>query len=107
MPTSPLLELTDESRLCLQQARDYHPKPYLRERAAALLKIDAGEPVREVAAKGLLRPRHTNTLYRWVQEYQAEGIVGLRIRVGRGRKPAFFPSASSGSAGDAAAHGPL
>jgi len=92
MPEPITLALTAEQRLCLEQARDRHPKAYVRERAAALLKIASGQGVLSVSQQGLLRRRHFNTLYRWVHWYRTEGIAGLRNRPGRGRKPAFFPS---------------
>jgi transposase len=38
----------------------------------------------------LLRPHKPDTLYRWLDRYDAEGVAGLVIRAGRGRKPAFF-----------------
>ena len=93
MALQALLTLTPDQRDCLEQARDHHAKPYVRERAAALLKVGEGASVEEVAQHGLLRPRHPNTLYRWAHWYRTEGIAGLRNRPGRGRKPAFSPSA--------------
>ena len=42
MPDPLKLKLTDKQRTELEQARDHHPKPYIRERAAALLKVAAG-----------------------------------------------------------------
>ena len=47
----------------------------------------------EVARQGLLKPRDPDTVYSWLHRYEAEGLDGLRIRDGRGRKPAFSPSA--------------
>ncbi|MCB0192196.1 MAG: helix-turn-helix domain-containing protein [Anaerolineae bacterium] len=71
--------------------RDHAEKPYLRERAAALLKIAGGQAAYAVAQQGLLRPRQPNTVYEWLDRYEAEGIAGLTIRDGRGRKPAYEP----------------
>lgn len=71
--------------------RDRAKKPYLRERAAALLKIAAGKSAHAVAQNGLLRPRQPDTLYRWLNRYEADGIAGLEIREGRGRKAAYEP----------------
>lgn len=86
--------------LCLSPAqeaelvalRDHHPRPYLRERAAALLKVAAGVSARQVAVGGLYRPRKPATVRSWVARYRAQGSAGLSIQGGRGRKPAFFPS---------------
>jgi transposase len=84
------LTLTPEQRAQLERMRDQHPKAYLRERAAALLKIAQGYSIRRVALHGLLRPREPETVGDWLDRYLAEGVAGLRVRPGRGRKPAFF-----------------
>ena len=75
----------------LARVRDHDPTPYVRERAAAILKVGAGQSLRAVARRGLLRPRRPETVAAWLGRYLAEGVTGLRIRPGRGRKPAFFP----------------
>lgn len=93
MPDPLTLELTSEQRLELEQVRDRHPKPYLRERAAALLKIAKGQTPGQVSRQGLLKPRYTRTVKTWLKRYQAEGLAGIAIRTGRGRKPVFFPEA--------------
>ena len=85
------LVLSAEQRAELAQLRDHHPKPYLRERAAALLKLADGWPFQLVAAQGLLRPRDPETVAAWLARYRAEGVAGLTIKPGRGRKPAFSP----------------
>ncbi len=93
MPKPIQLVLTAEERKELERIRDRHPKPYVRERAAALLKIAAGRSGRDVALHGLLKRRYPDTIYGWVRRYKAEGVKGLLVRPGRGRKPAFSPSA--------------
>ncbi len=87
------LVLTDGQRQQLLHLRDHALKPYLRERAAALLKIADGMAAAVVASHGLLRPRKPDTVYAWLDRFQAAGIDGLTVRPGRGRKPAFSPSA--------------
>lgn len=87
------LALTRPQQHALEQLRDHGPKPYLRERAAALLKVAAGQSAAAVARQGLLRPRRRESVYSWLDRYQALGLAGLYIRPGRGRKPAFSPSA--------------
>jgi len=57
MPAKTKLLLTDEQRAELIWLRDHAPKPYLRERAAALLKVADGQPVYKVAREGLLKHR--------------------------------------------------
>jgi len=92
MPVPLHLALTPAERADLEQVRDHDPTPYMRERAAGILKVGAGQSVRAVARAGLLQPRRRETVGTWIRRYQAEGIAGLRIRPGRGRKPAFSPS---------------
>jgi transposase len=96
MPVPHRLALTAAERADLVQLRDSAAVPYLRERAAALLKIADGATAAHVARSGLLRPRHPDTLYAWLHRYRTDGIAGLRIRPGRGRKPAFSPCAPHG-----------
>lgn len=94
MPAKLKLELSAGQILELTDLRDHAVKPYLRERAAAILKIAQGSSGRETALHGLLKPHWQDTIYEWVQRYLAEGKAGLEIKSGRGRKPAFSPSVS-------------
>lgn len=92
MPSRHTLELSVERQAELEQTRDNDRLPYMRERAAALLKIAAGSSPHAVAKSGLLRVRDPDTVYSWLERYRAEGIAGLRIRGGRGRRSSFPPS---------------
>lgn len=92
MPKPLQIELNASEYKELEHMRDKSPKAYLRERAAAILKVAAGQSASEVARHGLLKPRQYQTLCHWVQRYQSEGIQGLLLRPGRGRKAAFSPS---------------
>jgi hypothetical protein len=85
------LALTETEEQQLRELRDHAPKPYLRERAAALLKVADGQSAASVARQGLLRARKPDTLYTWLDRFLIDGIAGLAIREGRGRKPAFSP----------------
>lgn len=71
------LDLTDEQRQQLLQHRDHHPKPYVRERAAALLQIADGRSPHAVARQGILRPRHPDTISSWLDNFLGEGLDGL------------------------------
>jgi hypothetical protein len=71
------LTLTVDQRRQLLRYRDHHPKPYVRERAAALLHIADGASPHAVARAGLLRPRHPDTVYGWLDTFHAEGFDGL------------------------------
>jgi len=71
------LELKTRQRQELAEYRDHDPRPYLRERCGALLKIAAGATAHAVARQGLLKPRDPDTLYGWLRLYEAEGVSGL------------------------------
>ena len=71
------LALSDEQRAALEQRRDYDPRPYVRERCAAMLKVADGTSAHAVARSGLLRPRDPDTLYAWLDRFQADGLAGL------------------------------
>ena len=81
------LNLTAEQRQELELVRLHHQRPYVRERATAILKIADGMSARQVALEGLRRPRDPDTVYAWVRRYRESGIAGLLIKPGRGRKP--------------------
>jgi len=56
MPSALTLALTDAQRRTLYDAPKRHDKPYVSERAAALLKIDDGWSGRKVAREGFCSP---------------------------------------------------
>jgi transposase len=85
------LELTDAQRNTLLRLRDHDPRPYMRERAGAILKVADGISLRRLAKTGLLRHRAYQTISCWVKRFLSEGEAGLLVRAGRGRKPAFSP----------------
>ena len=85
------LNLEEPQEQTLIEMRDHHPKPYLRERAAALLKIASGRSASWVAQHGLLKQRDYRTVIGWLDAYQADGLSGLYIGEGRGRPPAYDP----------------
>lgn len=74
------LSLTDEQRQALEQARDHDPRPYVRERAAALLKIAEGRSPHWVARHGLLKPRDPDAVYAWLDYYQTGGLAQVIAR---------------------------
>ena len=71
------LALAEAERAELLDHRDHHPKPYVRERCAAVLQIADGRAPHAVANGGLLRPRDPDTVYAWLNHYQAQGLPGL------------------------------
>lgn len=92
MPPRYHLELSEMQAKELTQTRDHHPLAYLRVKAAALLKVAQGEAISQVARQGLLKPVDRHTIKDWIIRYQQEGLTGLKVQTGRGRKPVFFPS---------------
>ena len=85
------VRLTSEAREELEQIVRHDPKAYRRERAAAILKVAGGEVAYQVALRGLLVRRDPDTVYGWLDRYLTDGVAGLTIAPGRGRKPAGFP----------------
>lgn len=71
------LEVGDSERQDLQYHRDHDPRPYVRERCAALLKIADGQSPHAVARHGLLKPRDPDTVYSWLAHYQDQSLSGL------------------------------
>lgn len=71
------LTLTVKLRHELEEARDHDERPFVRERAAALVKVADGQTPHAVACQGLLKPRDPDTVYRWLNVYEASGLAGL------------------------------
>ena len=68
--------LPDEHRT-LEHHRDHDPRPYVRERCAALLKMAEGTSPPAVARTGLLKARDPDTVYGWLAHYEAAGVEGV------------------------------
>jgi hypothetical protein len=90
------VELSTDQRAELLHARDRHPKAHVREKVTAILKLADGQHIEEVATNGLHRRHDESTLSTWVRRYLAEGLPGLLVRAGRGRRAAFSPSVRGG-----------
>ena len=95
MPKITTICLMPEQEEQLEQIRDTHKDAYMRERAAAILKVSQGVSPRQVALTGLLKPRKPDTVRDWVKRLQSEGIAGLSVKPGRGRKPAYWSKCQS------------
>ena len=96
MPKVTKLCLTAGQKKELTRARNRHPKAYVREKAAAILKVQEGQSIRQVALHGLHKKRSEHTVKGWIDGYLAAGLAGLLVQAGRGRKPAFFPPQPTG-----------
>ena len=70
-----LLTAAQREELC--QCRDHDPRPYARERCAALLRVADGVAPHRVARQGVLKPRDPDTIYGWLTCYEAEGLAGV------------------------------
>lgn len=93
--------MTSEQREDLERKLRRDPKAYVRERASAILQVADGTPAAWVAERGLLVRRDPETVYGWLDRFDAEGVAGLTIRPGRGRRPRLSPP-RGGRAGRAA-----
>ncbi len=71
------LHLSDSQRASLLHHRDHHPKPFVRERCAALLKIADGQSPHAVARHGLLKPRKPDTVYSWLDMFERMGVPSV------------------------------
>ena len=71
------LELTASQRADLLQHRDHDPRPYVRERCAALLKIADGQSPHAVARHGLLKPRKPDTVSSGLTWYEPLGLPSV------------------------------
>ena len=90
MPKRYKIVLTEEEKQKLEGLVKHPPSPYLRERARAILKVSAGASLQATAQE--LRVRvHRNAVSDWVQRFLSDGLAGLKIKAGRGRKPVFSP----------------
>jgi hypothetical protein len=98
MPAASRLELGEVERRTLEEMSKHHAKAYMRDRAAALLKVARGMSIRQVAEVGCLKRREWETVAKWVKGYEQHGLRGLYLRAGRGRKRRFCTRREAGSA---------
>jgi hypothetical protein len=95
------LDLTDEERAELVRIADQDPRPYMREKALALLRIYLGFSPHWVATSGLSplkKPRHPETVYTWLNDF----LEHRQLRPQPPRRTPFSPSRST-AGNDAAA----
>ncbi len=99
MPRQIRLQLTDVQRAELIEARDSHPKAYIREQAAIILSVADGKSIRQVSMVGVKKPRRRQTVRMWIYRYVQGGIANLLVRQGRGRKPLWWRGAQPEAGG--------
>jgi len=90
MPKRYEVILTKQEKQKLENWVKNLPRPYLRERARAILQVFEGETVQATAEKLRIRV-HRNTVSEWVKRFLADRLEGLKIKAGRGRKAVFSP----------------
>lgn len=78
VPKQRTLHLSAEQRAKLENVLHHDHRPYLREQAAALLKVADGMSPRAVALHGLLRTRDPETVCGWLDYYEEHGVLHVR-----------------------------
>lgn len=78
-----MLEINEDDAKKLRSLMRRGKQPYLRTKATALWNLGRGRTVREVA--DFLGVSATS-ISNWAQRYRSEGVEGLAVRPGRGRK---------------------
>jgi transposase len=82
------LTVTKQQQLELREVARKHPAAYVRMKALALLNVEQGRTIVEVA-KIFMASRQS--IYIWIERYLAFGIEGLKVQIGRGRKAKAKP----------------
>ena len=77
MPKQRHLMLSETQQSELEHVLRRDPRPYMRERASALLQMADGRSAQWVALHGLLRQRKPDTVIGWLNAYEPGGIAAL------------------------------
>jgi transposase len=77
------IKLTSEEVLTLEEGAKNHSKSHFRTRCESLLLSNRGYDIKSIAT---LFETHIHTIGTWFLNWTANGIVGLQIVAGRGRK---------------------
>lgn len=78
------VQLATEEIITLQEGRKNGTTHLFRQRCQCLLLSQQGYEVKDLAQVCAVSPI---TIYGWLNRWEADGIVGLRDKPGRGRKP--------------------
>lgn len=78
------MKIADQQRRELEDVARCGQPAYIRRKALVVLNLGEGRSIAEVA--GIFRISRPS-VYEWRRRYLEEGIDGLRVRAGRGRKP--------------------
>jgi hypothetical protein len=97
MPSRRYLKLDQAQRAELDELIRRDERPYMRERAWALIQIADGKSPHWVSQSGLMRRRRPETVVAWLNAYEGGGVEALLQKRRRGRR--FSPSADRGVEG--------
>ncbi|MCH2177145.1 MAG: helix-turn-helix domain-containing protein [Lentisphaeria bacterium] len=78
------LELTQEEYKTLKECMLHHTKSYVRKRCMALYLLNDGNTIPNISKNLGTR---TRTIYSWLDNWEANGIIGMFRQKGSGRKP--------------------
>jgi len=78
------ISLSDSDRSLLEKGYKQGNSHIFRRKSQAILFSDKGQSVAEIARFYSVR---TRTVYTWFNEWEKDGIQGLKLKPGRGRKP--------------------
>lgn len=79
-----MIEMSEQDTAKLQELMRRGAPPHVRIKAIALWNLARGKTGREVAD---FLDVSATSISNWVGRFRSEGIAGLAIRAGRGRKP--------------------
>ena len=82
------MKLTEQQQQELSEIMRAHPTGHVRVKALAILNVGRDHTIMEVA-KFLMASRQS--IYTWVDRYLAQGVKGLEVQPGRGRKAKAAP----------------
>ena len=78
------MKINEQQRKELEDVARCGQPAYIRRKALVVLNLGEGRSITEVAR--IFRVSR-QSVYEWRRRYREEGIDGLRVRPGRGRKP--------------------
>jgi transposase len=78
------LFLPQDELVTLKECMLNHTKSHVRKRCLALFLLSGGDTIPEISKKLDIR---TRTIYSWLDNWEANGIIGVFRQKGSGRKP--------------------
>ena len=81
--------LTEDDKASLQHGYTHCKSPLFRRKCHCILQSNAGKTTKELASFFQV---NTISILNWFKLWEKEGIEGLKLKAGRGRKPKLNPS---------------